>query len=38
MGYALAAGTLAGVAALFALSFLYWDGTDICEQCQMGNF
>ena len=35
LGYALVAGTLAGVILTFAITFLFWSGTDVCEQCHM---
>jgi hypothetical protein len=37
MGFALVSGTLTGVVMLLTLSTLFWAGTDICEQCQMGS-
>jgi hypothetical protein len=36
MGYSLVSGTLAGVILMLVLSLLFWSGTDLCEQCQLG--
>jgi hypothetical protein len=33
LGYALVSGTLAGIVCSLTISFLFWDGTDICDQC-----